>query len=79
MSTNETTLRFRFHCGPSAVKEVAEKMNASPLVLASAGTEHVYGTVRLPADGQESTTFAILAKDLLGWNPGYTSLIAVNG
>ena len=67
MSYNDTTFRFRFPCGPCTVKQVAEMMNASPLVEAFAGTEHVYGTVKLPADGDERTTFARLVKTLLGW------------
>jgi len=72
-----TTFRFRFWCGPCAVREITDKLNTHSEFAANAGTEHVYGTFQM-ADGMEwpAREFAIEAKRALGFDPGFVELVA---
>lgn len=67
----ENTFKFRFWCGPTQVDHIAERLNQSPDFKAQAGTEAVFGTVKLGDDEVWlSQAFAVTAKRVLGYDPG---------
>jgi hypothetical protein len=66
--------RFRFWTGPTQVDAIAERLNASPDFTAQAGTEHVYGFVRMLDGGWPAQEFSITAKAALGFDPGFAHL-----
>ena len=71
---SEATFKFRFWTGPTQVEDVLWWLNWCNRFEAQAGTEHVYGTVRLPDNGQPAQEFAALAKGVLGYDPGFACL-----
>jgi hypothetical protein len=62
---------FRFWTGPTHVEEYTARLRSGG-IDAHAGTEHVYGLVCL--SGWPSQHFAMKAKAILGFDPGFTTL-----
>lgn len=67
----EPRYRFRFWAGPTQVTEIVQRLNtdASNRFDAHAGTEHVYGTVRLFDDTWPAQQFQTICKRILGFAP----------